>query len=239
MKRHLGGADDGEPPVNLVPVGQQPARLHRHSGEALHRKALAADVGGARERRLGIAARRRQRDDVVRAGRLEQQSVALARPLAIRHGGQRLDVDLDRFKRVFGSGGTVGHHDGERLADIAHLAAGDHRLLVRRELRQQLLPHRDDRNIDDVGRRNNGCDTWARACGADIDLTDTAMRDLAAQDDSVQNISGRDVVDELPSATQKAKVFEPLDWTSDQGVGASAHERLSAPRAHITMARFR
>ena len=174
---------------------------------------------------------------MVRAGRLEQQSVALARPLAIRHGGQRLDVDLDRFKRVFSRGGTVGHHDGERLADIAHLAAGDHRLLVRRKLRQQLLPHRDDRNIDDVGRRNNGCDTWARACGADIDLTDTAVRDLAAQDDSVQNISGRDVVDELPSATQKAKVLEPLDWTSDQGVGLL---RMSAcrPRAHITMAAF-
>ena len=40
----------------------------------------------------------------------------------------------------------VGQHDGERLADVAHLVVGDHRLLERLELRQRLQPHRDDRH---------------------------------------------------------------------------------------------
>ena len=38
VEHHLGHAGDGEMAFGRVPFGEQPARLHRHRGEALHRK---------------------------------------------------------------------------------------------------------------------------------------------------------------------------------------------------------
>ena len=55
VEHHLGQAANGEVAVRRVPFGQQPARLHRHGGEALHREALAAGVGRVAERGLGVA----------------------------------------------------------------------------------------------------------------------------------------------------------------------------------------
>ena len=133
-----------------VPFGEQAARLHRHRAETLHREALAAGVRRVPERGFGVALLRRQRDDVIAAGRLEQQAFVLARGGAIRHRRQRLDVEADRVERVFGQRRAVGHHHGDRLADVAHLVAGDHRLLIRLELGQQLLPHGDDRDFAQV-----------------------------------------------------------------------------------------
>ena len=150
---HLGHAGDGEMAFGRVPFGEQAARLHRHGAEALHDKVLAAGVGRVAERRVRVALHRRQRDDVIAAGRLEQQAFVLARGLAVGHRRQRFDVERDRIERVLGERRAVGDDDRDRLADVAHLVLGDHRLLVRLELRQQLLPHGDDRDVADIACR--------------------------------------------------------------------------------------
>ena len=79
VEHHLGHAGDGEMALGRVPFGEQTARLHRHRAETLHREALAAGVRRVAERGVGVALFRRQRDDVVAAGRLEQQAFVLAR----------------------------------------------------------------------------------------------------------------------------------------------------------------
>ena len=43
-----------------------------------------------------------------------------------RHGGQRLVVDLDQLGGVLGLVERLGHHEGDRIADIAHPVAGQH-----------------------------------------------------------------------------------------------------------------
>ena len=179
---------------------------------------LAAHIAGVLERRIGVAAHRRQRDHEIRAGRLEQQTVTLARARAICHRRQRLDVELDRLQRILGGAGAVRHDHGDRLADIAHLVAGDDRLLIGRERRQQLLPHGDDRDLADIGCGDDRMHAGPRQCGARIDRADAPMRDRAAQDDGVQNVFAGDVVDELAAAAQEAQVFKTLDRAAHEGI---------------------
>ena len=110
-------------PLRRVPFGEQAARLHRHRGEALHLEALAADVGRIAERGLGVALDRRQRDDVIACRSSSNSTLSLrARGVAVGHRRQRLDVERDGVERVLGQRRAVGHHHGDRLADVAHLA---------------------------------------------------------------------------------------------------------------------
>ena len=54
------------------------------------------------------------------------------RPLHVEHDRQRLVVDLDGFERVDRLGVAAGDHDGDGVADVADLVAGD------REVRRRL-----------------------------------------------------------------------------------------------------
>ncbi len=132
----------------------------------------------------------------------------------------------------------VGHHHGQRLADVAHLVVGNDRLLERLELRQQLLPHGDNRDgahalPQDVGGSDHRAHAGSLERGARIDGANAAVRDRASQDDRVQCVRLRHVVDELPPAAQKAQVLQPLDRAADEGIdrahGATLAQR---PRRH-------
>ena len=57
-KRHLGGAEHGEPAV--LPVRQQPTRLHREGGVPLHAESFAAHIGGMAKGGIGVALDGRQ-----------------------------------------------------------------------------------------------------------------------------------------------------------------------------------
>ena len=146
VERHLGDAGDRHVAFGRVPFGEQAARLHGHRGEALHLEALAAGVGRVPERCVGVAFDGRQRDDLD-CGRWPRTArlLPVAGRGAVCDRRQRLDVERDQFERVLGQRLGVGDDDGDRLADVAHFVLGDDRLLERLELRQQLLPHGDDR----------------------------------------------------------------------------------------------
>ena len=75
----------------------------------------------------------------------------------------------------------------------------------------------------------------------------TELRRIAG----MQNLVGRDIVDELSAAAQEAQIFQALDRTADEGVdralaihGDRAQMRLRTagrqltPRAHITIVAF-
>ena len=80
-------------------------------------------MGGAGEGRVdlgGVAIVIVQRDvvgDVI----VELRRAGLGGFLGVGHGGQRIDVELDRFAGIARLRQRLGHHEGHGIADIAHL----------------------------------------------------------------------------------------------------------------------
>ena len=72
--------------------------------------------------------------DVGRAALGMQHAVAggLHRLLRVGHHRQVLVVDRDQVERVLGDVAALGHHHGDRFADVADAADGDAALLDRR-----------------------------------------------------------------------------------------------------------
>ena len=109
--------------ARLVERRDRRARLHRVDDDAAVDQRQPGDVRGSGKRLRdfrGIAVEIVERDvarhvvvELRRAGRR-----GLAR---LGDGGQRLDVDLDRFRRILGLRQRLGDHDGDRIADEAHL----------------------------------------------------------------------------------------------------------------------
>ena len=160
-----------------------------------------------------------------------RQNIVLAGGLAIGHRRQRLDVDRDRLQRVLGERRAVGHHDRDRLADVAHLADGDDRLLVALELGQRLLPQRNVRHVADIGRRDHGVHARPRARRRRVDRADAAVRDRAAQDHRMQHFLADEIVDVLSAPGEKAEVLDALDRAADEGVPA----RVAWGSGHMTI----
>ena len=143
----------------------------------------------------------------------------------------------DRFRRILRDGGAVGHHHGHGLADIAHLAGRDHRLLERLEGGELLLPQRNGRDGADVGRRDDGAHAGPRQRGGAIDAANAPMGDGAAQDDGMQQSGPADVVDVLALAAQEAQILDTLDRAADEGIAAGVcAQRSCAARAHMMRA---
>ena len=196
-EQHLGGAGERELPARGVPFRQQPARLHGQRHVTLGAKALAPDIGRMLERGRGISAHCPELDREIVALVLEQERRAACGHAAVGDRGKRLDVDLDQSQRILGNGGTLGEHDGERLADIADLGLRHDRLSDRLELRQGLQPHGDARHalVRLPGAYLLGSDdrmhARKRARARDIDGADAAMRHRAAQDRRMQEVLAR------------------------------------------------
>ena len=185
-------------------------------------KALAPDIGGVLECGGGIAAHGVERDREIGALVLEQQRHVSRRGVAIGDRRQRLDVDLDQAQRIFGDPGGIGEHEGEDLADIAHLAFGDHRLPERLEIRQWLQPHGNARHaVADILGRDHAVHAGKRAGSGIVDRADAAMGDGAAQERRVQHVLAREIVDILSAAAEEAEIFEAFDRAADERVDRS------------------
>ena len=189
-ERHLGRPPYRQPVAGFVPLGDDSARLQRNPAMAVHRETLAAHVFGGREGARRIAAPGNVGDGLAVAV-LEQRYVGRLRLASVGDRRQRLDVEFDQGERVLGDGRAVGDHQGDGLADEAHLGLGDDRLGKRLERRHRREPDRNERHrahfACDLGggndRVNAGHGTRARA----VDGPDAAMGDGAAQDRPVQH----------------------------------------------------
>ena len=94
-ERHLADAFHRDALLLGIPLGQEPARLHRHRGVPLHAEMFAPRVWRVRECRVGVAAHGSDRVGQIGPDRLEENDVVLAGFIAIGNGRQRLDIDDD------------------------------------------------------------------------------------------------------------------------------------------------
>ena len=130
-------------------------------------EALAPDVGCVLECGGGIAEDRMELDGEIGALVLEQQRCVLRGRVAVGDRRQRFNIDVDQPERIFGDACAVGEHEGEHLADVAHLGLGDHRLPERFEIRQRLQPHGNAGHaVADVLGREHAMHAGKRAGGA-------------------------------------------------------------------------
>ena len=108
-----------------VEGGKRHARLHRDHGDAGVDDVELCHMRGAGEGRVdlgGVAIVVVERDvvgDVV----VKLRRAGLGGFRRIGHGGQGLDVDLDGFAGIARLRQRLRHHDGEGIADKAHLVA--------------------------------------------------------------------------------------------------------------------
>jgi hypothetical protein len=149
------------------------------------RFSATADVGRARERRVGVAAHAGECKREIAAGFLEQQDVVSAGGGRVHHRRQGLDVEGDRLERILGGGGALCQHDRHGFADIADFVAGDDGLLEWFESRRRFLPQRNGRDRDaDIGGGDDGVQRGrARAAPASIERMRpcaTALRTITA-----------------------------------------------------------
>jgi hypothetical protein len=112
----------------------------------------------------------------------------------------------------------VGHHPGERLADVVDFALRDHGLLEGHELGQRREPQRDRRHrgaLGDIVGREYGMHAGYPPRLLRGDGADAPMGDAAAQDRRVQHAFDVLVVDIRAAPAQQAQVLEALDGFSD------------------------
>ena len=166
---HFCGAEYDQPALVRVPLGDEAAGLQRHCGETMTVKALAAGVIRLGECRIGIAERYGVSYRAVAAALLEQQRPVLGRGMPVGERRQPLDVDVDRVEGVLGQRLSIGDDHRDRLADVADLVLGDHRLKIG-TARQIGETKRDDRDARaDLGRGDHAMHAFARARGARIE----------------------------------------------------------------------
>ena len=116
--------------------------------------------------------------------------------------GSASRVELDLGGEVLGLGARRRDAHGDQLADVAHLARGEHRLQRRLEARQ--------RGIGADGRHAGqvlGDEHATADCPRDADARDARMRQRAAQERHLLHARQPDVADILPAAAHVAVVL--------------------------------
>ena len=127
---HLRCRPDRDGIGALVVGGDHAAALDGNAGIAMGVEATAKRVrrgGKGRGHRAFLDGE--LADQVGRVLFVEDLRPRRQRGLDIDDGGQRLDVDRDQLGGIEGLIAALGHDHGDRLADMADLAHGQHRLL--------------------------------------------------------------------------------------------------------------
>ena len=174
-------------PFACVPLGHDAARLH---GEAVVAAGARAARGGRKApwrtpHRRRPCATRTPASGWCRASRTAGSCSAARRASRRPAAGRRSRPRW--LQRVLADRDAGGQHHRDRLADIAHLVVGDHRLLERLELRQRLQPHRDDRRAArHVGRGDDGVHARHLQRRGGVDRDEAAVRHGAAQDHGIE-----------------------------------------------------
>ena len=192
----------------------------------MHAEALAPGVGGVGKGGCGIALDRAHGQHLVAAESLMQQHIAAGRGGAIGDRAQHLAIDRDGLQCVLRLLQGFGHHQRQRLADIAQLVVRDHRLFERLDLGQRLLAHRDARH-QSIGlqRQHFGASehrNHARhlACGAGIHTMQSGMRQLAAQHCRVQHLRLAQIAEKASLALQQSLIFDPAHRCANGGAAS-------------------
>jgi hypothetical protein len=128
----------------------------------------------------------------------------------VEHRRHRLVVDFNRLSRLFGNMRVGCEYCRDRLADMANLALGEDRLVVKR---RAVIGLGDD--SADIGDRDNAVHPGDRGGGAGFDAANPAMRHRAAADLAVEHPGEAQIVDIFSSARDLGAGFEPWQRAAD------------------------
>ena len=199
------------------------ARLDRVRDQAVVAELQRRDVRGLREGGLGA---RLVADAPVVAlvvRRLVVHGAAGAEGAGgVDHRGQHLVVDVDQRRGGTGLLDRLGHDHGHAVADVAHLAVGQHRVLG-------LLHRRAVQAVDQpaAGQAADGLEVLAGedahdprglGGGRGVERLDARMRVRRAQEGGVGLARQGDVVGVLALTGQEAGVLAPLDRLADEAL---------------------
>src|SRR5215510_13783921 len=178
--------------------------------------------------------------DVGRAAFGMQHAVAgcLHRLFRIDHLWKVFVLHRDQVECVLGDVAALGHHHGDRFANVTDAADGDAALLDRRVGEARQRPGRSG----DVGTSQYLDDAGKSRRGADVDRLDAGVRPRAAQHRRVQHVGKVDVVDVAALPGQEAWVLDALDVLADPlelltrllALAARRDRRALDDRAHYT-----
>jgi len=139
---------------------------------------------------------------------IEQRCVLLQRALHVGHDRQWLEVQFDQLQRIASLSGRLGNQHGNRLADVAHAAAGEDAPLRQR--------HAVDARLDlqrlQVGKvrgRPDGNHPGRPRRGLEVDPSDRRVREMGPQEDRVQATRRLHVIDVPTGAANQVRIFHP------------------------------
>ena len=209
--RHLGGAVQLDHVTSRVVAAERAAGLQRRTGMASDREIELDDHmrpgEGGFEVAIALA------DDV---GFAAVAGCELARRVFRgQQDRQFLDPDIDEVGSVFGEIWILGKNGGDRLADIAHSLARQHRLQIGRQpcdlgrRGAEASAQADRRKIRNVARGPHRNDPRRCQRRRAVDRNDPAMRIGRADDPHVQLMREGKVGDKASLAGQQRRILEP------------------------------
>ena len=148
------------------------------------------------------------------------------RGLHVHHGGQFLDIEVDRLGGIAGLFLGLGDDGGDGVADMAHLAFGQNRVPG--------LLHRLAMAVGDLPAAGQPADTLEILAGEDadhpghgfgggsVDPFDTAMRHLTAQEIHMRLTAQVDVIGIAAIAGEKADILAARGGGADAPVAGAS-----------------
>ncbi len=219
VPRRLCCAPDRELAGLGVPLRDKAARLHEHRGMALNLEGFASRIIGGSKNGVRIALEGLPGDGRVRAVVLEQHGRHGFSLLTVRDCGQRLDIEIEMIERVLRNTRRIRQHHGDRFADVANLAIGQHWLVKRLKLRKRLQPERNPwHDATKIGANHDVTDSGQLHRAGDVDRVDLAVGHRAAQNHSIKLPRPVYVGDIGSPAAQEAQVLSALHRLTDIGI---------------------
>ena len=214
-ERALVAGVEGVAVARGVVLADRRARLHGADDDAVADQPQARDVGCLGEGLGHLLAVAVVVVDADVAGRVVEHDrrAGLGGFARVGHGRQGVDVEHDRFGRVLGLGQGLGHDEGHRIADEAHLVGGQRMARRRLHRRAVAVGHRDQRLERPVARRVQvGAGPHAQHARhllrvLDIDALEHAMRHLAAHHHRIGLVRQVHVVGVAALALEQGRVF--------------------------------
>jgi hypothetical protein len=163
--------------------------------------------------------------DVFRRALVDQRRAGCERRRRIDDRSQLFVVDPDQARGLARDRLAVGGHRGDDLADVAHLALGERRLVLDEGAHPVALV--------EIVAGDDRAHAGQRAGRAQVIAADAGVRVRALQDRAVQHSGAMQVGDVLRAAAELVVAFELRDTEADRGAGERAH----AADPHVAAAR--
>ncbi len=207
---HLGRGVDHQLVVAVIPVGDDRLAFHRHHGVARQHDLALDHDGGLAGARLVLAVGTEGDEQIVGPVLVHARRRVGERGVGVDQRRQILDLELDALEDVLGLGAGGRDRERDRLADEAHLAVGQRRMLALAIARHGRAR---DHRIEPVEVDTREHDVLF--AGRLDDLDDAAVGDRAAEERDLALPRQEHVGDVVAASVQKAGVLLAEDAGAD------------------------